>query len=219
MAGRNRGAMVAIALGLCIPTLYACQTPVRPPGAIVVAPGPSTMPLFIRSQLREAESGGYVTVDFGVFPGPVPELNMRGAETRHGWYSNRGEGGKREKLYKWKPRKDAEYDLVLSADLAFGKTRWTMYETDTRTRMRRQHLTGHLEECEKYHPPVNRDAGFKDCGRTLPSVSPGARSFRTTHSGLAAFASSFSTGEPTLQSTTGRGWIACDYGCCSLQAQ
>jgi hypothetical protein len=235
MAAHNHGRLTSIASAmLLMATLTACTTlrpvsrpplpvPANPPVALpagAIVPMSVTMGLiYAGSQDRDAEGGGLVTVDFGVIPGPVPKLeNMSGHASTVAWFSNRGEGGKREARYGWKPRDSAHYELVV-LPVANGRTRWVMIEVNRQTGDRARHNAGQLWRCEKYHPSSIRQAGFRDCEKPVTSISAAAESFRPLASGLVVFASVFSPGEENVQSRTAPGWIACDYGCCSLNQQ
>lgn len=167
---------------------------------------------------REAQEGGLVTVDAGVLPGPLPDLNMTGPPTTLAWFSNEGADGKHEKRYGWKPRSDAEYELVLSND-GSGRTKWTMNEINRATRARASIHSGHLWACEDYHAPAAREVGFRDCPRTVPYDSAGLRSSRASEQ-VVSFASylkgSETRSEEALSPQNAPIWISCTSGCCTM---
>ncbi len=225
MVQSNHGRLTNIASAMMlIGALEGCMAPTpKPP--VPVPPGarvPSIMgAIYLGEQQRVAKGGGVVTVDFGLIDAraAVPRLNnMPGRLTPVAWFSVRPSGGKREDLYDLKDADAAHYEVFLWP-IRGGRTRWIMFEVDRKTQTPQQHQTGWLRECEAYHPPADRDVGFRDCNRTATPTARGAPSFLTGRSGPVFSASSFSGGETKLQSTTGKGWIACDYGCCSLSQQ
>ncbi len=171
----------------------------------------------IHSESREALGGGYVTVDMGVIPGPLPDTNMIGSPTIVAWFSNRGEGGKREKRYDLKPRSDAEYELVLSSD-GSGRTKWTMNEINRATLVKTAFHSGHLWTCDPTdHSALSRAVGFKDCTRAIDydSYSPGGVQERHR---MIVFASNNDVGseDEDRMSASAPIWISCSSGCCTL---
>ncbi len=167
---------------------------------------------------REAQGGGLVTVYAGVLPGPLPDTNMAGPPTTVAWFSNKGEEGKHERRYDWKPNSQAQYDLVLSND-GSGRTKWTMNEIDSATRARTPVRSGHLWACEDYHPSAGRAVGFRDCPRAV-QYDPIEFPLNAVNNQQASFAS-YITGRETgieemLPPQNGPIWISCTSGCCSL---
>lgn len=210
MATSNHRRLMAIGSGaVLIATLQGCCPPVPPGGLILLA----------KSQPREAEGGGRVTVDYGVVPGAMPESTMSaGPEISVAWFSNRGEGGKKEKRYGWKPRTQAEYELVLSHD-GSGRTKWTMRE-HSRLGGRPSWVavrSGHLRPCTPGpdHPPTTyRDVDFRDCQPGIP-YDP-AETASSIASAIVRFAAHTTDGDGGFPPENAPGWISCDGGCCSL---
>jgi hypothetical protein len=162
---------------------------------------------------REAKGGGLVTVDVAVLPGALPSWNVPpGSPQRIGWFSNRGEGGKREKRYDFKPNRDTVYELELSNDSS-TRTKWTLYERHGLTRT--AHKQGHLWMCDAdAHGSVGRAIGFYDC--TAPvTYDPGELSTiaPTTHYFFASFVKRDDRPDLLISPAA---WISCTTGCCSL---
>jgi hypothetical protein len=204
----HQGRLTAIG-ALVLPLLYACAgNGTRVPQTVASVGLP-------HSQEREAEGGGFVTVDISVFSGVTqPDTAMpAGSDSLNiARFSNRGEGGKREKRYDWKPRDSASYLLVLSPG-ASGRTKWTMIEVDSVGGGRRVHRTGYLRTCEgKRHIWPTRSAGFKDCDLTVPYDPLEIAAVNSTE--LVQFASYI--GDREFPPQDAPAWISCNSGCCSL---
>lgn len=199
--------------------LQGCLDPV-PPGGLIVPAIPAS--LVFEAQHRRAEGGGFVTVDYAVVPGPMPSAHMGpGPEISVAWFSNRGEGGKKEKRYKWKPRTDAKYELVLSHDATEKKTKWEMREYSlVGGRLHSIAVrSGHLWRCTPGtwhpHPPTSdREVDFRDCQPGIP-YDP-SETASGNPSAIVRFASHTTEDEGRLNPATAPGWISCDGGCCSL---
>lgn len=195
-----------------IAVLRACVTPVT------IAPRPIVAGVVGVSEFRrEARGGGFVTVYTGVLPGPLPDTNMTGPPITVAWFSNQGEGGKHERRYDWKPNSQAQYDLVLSNDSS-GRTKWTMNEIDSATRMRTPVRSGHLWACDKEpHSYTMRMVRFKDCDRQV-RYDPRELSLNPLGNQLTSFASYIKGSETGIDEANGPVWISCTSGCCTLGA-
>lgn len=214
MTTSNHRRLMAIGSGaVLIATLQGCHR------GLIVPAMPGT--LVLASQHREAEGGGFVTVDYGVVPGVMPDSNMSaGPEMSVAWFSNRGEGGKKEKRYGWKRHTQAKYELVLSHD-GSGRTKWTMREH--RIVSGRPYSmafkSGHLRPCTAGpwhpHPPTSvREVGFRDCQPGIP-YDP-AETASHVPSAIVHFAINTTEGDGRFPPQNAPGWISCDGGCCSL---
>jgi hypothetical protein len=213
---------IAVVGTLMIAAIKAC-TPVT------VAPRPLVEGVVGISEFpREALGGGLVTVYAGVLPGPLPDTNMTGPPTIVAWFANKGEGGRHERRYDWKPDSLAQYDLVLSND-GSGRTKWTMNEIDSATRKRTPVRSGRLWACEM-HPPfyTSRAVGFRDCARAVryDPIEFRLNTVKTQPVSLAGYITSFATyikgsetrSEEKMSAENGPVWISCTSGCCTLGA-
>jgi hypothetical protein len=203
-----------------IGVLKACV----PVTSVATAPRPIVEGVIgVSSISREAQGGGFVTVYFGMVPGPLPDTSMTGPPTTVAWFSNVGEGGKHERRYDWKPSSQAQYELVLSTDSSGGPrwtrwTRWTMNEINATTRVRTPFRTGRLWACDtEPHSYTARAVRFKDCTRRV-QYDPRELSLHTTGNQLPTFASYIEGGETEIDEANGPGWISCTSGCCTLGA-
>jgi len=205
---------VAVVGAVVIAEMNACVAP------ITLTPPPLLDGVVALGQFpREAREGGFVTVDAGVIPGPLPEVNMSGPPTTVAWFSNEGEGGKHEKRYGWKPNTQAEYDVVLSND-GSGRTKWTMNEINRATRARTAVHSGHLWPCEPdWHATAGkREVGFKDCPQPIQydssevGLNPDARDLAI----FASYAPPRETGNEETLTVSPPIWISCTSGCCTL---
>ena len=195
-------------------SLTACAPSTRP-GELVLPHGMSIATLVSKPVQREAQGGGTVTVEVGVIPGTLPAFDAPpGVPTVVAWFSNAGEGGKKEKRYNFKPRSEAEYELVLLND-GSGRTKWTLNEVNRRTLARTAHMSGHLWACHAYSQPEGapRDADFKDCDRAVQYDSAMAKGAdrKVIH-----FAALSGAGANSASQLTAAIWISCTSGCCSL---
>lgn len=173
--------------------------------------------LGIHTESREARGGGLVSVDVGVLPGDLPDTNMVGPATTVAWFSNRGEGGKREKRYDLKPRDQAEYDLVLSND-GSGRTKWTINEINRVTLARTPAHSGHLWACDPMdHSSLSRWVGFKDCPRAIEYDTYSLEGVNQRHP-MIVFASNTEAALESENRMDPRApiWISCTSGCCTL---
>lgn len=211
------GALVMATLQGCTATLHPTPSPDPDHGHLIVPPIPGTAAW--KTQQRRAEDGGLVTVDYYVVPGAMPSENMGpGPAILVAWFSNRGERGKKEKRYGWKPRRQAEYELVLSHD-GSGKTKWEMrehglaggrpYSVGVRS--------GHLLRCTgPDHPPdkTYRDVDFKACQPGIPydraEIASGIQG------SMVRFATNSMDGDGRFLQYDSPGWITCDGGCCTF---
>ena len=208
-----RRLMAATYAALAFSTLASCA-PTRA-GELVLPRGASMELLMSKPKLREAQGGGIVTVEVGVIPGPLPAFDVPpSAPTTVAWFSNAGEGGKKEKRYGFKPRSEAEYELVLSND-GSDRTKWTLNEVSRRTRERLAHSTGHLWLCDPNDHAVDgrRDADFKDCN--APVLYDSAQ-ITAAVPGVMRFASLTGVGARVAPPLNAAIWISCTSGCCSL---
>ncbi len=206
--------MAAACFVLALSSLEAC-TPATRPGELVVPSGSPTALLMSKPIQREAQGSGTVTVEVGVIAGPLPTLDMPpGAPVVVAWFSNAGEGGKKEKRYGFKPRAEAEYELTLMND-GSGRTKWTLNEVNRRTFARSAHSSGHLWLCDASEHPVDgpRDADFKDCSAQVMYDSAQANGALPRPARLASN-TGFDT--QTLTRLNAPIWISCTSGCCSL---
>ena len=211
---RGRIGGVALAGAAVMAELNACAAP------MTLTPPPLVEGVIAVSKFqREAVGGGVVTVDAGVIPGALPETNMSGPPTTVAWFSNEGEGGKREKRYGWKPNSQAEYELVLSND-GSGRTKWTMNEINRASRGRVPVRTGHLWVCDdRYHATVGlREIGFKECTPGIP-YDP-TEDASNSGSGLpvrfASYRAPAETSDGEILTVSRPVWISCNSGCCTL---
>jgi len=200
-------------VGVLLAAVHACNPRLNPgPPRSTVAPAVSHA-----QHQRYAESVGSVTVDVTVFGGPVPDTNMTGGSVTVAEFSNVGEGGKKEKRYKWRPRGAAnyKYELVLSADPKAKRTRWDMVEVNQVTRARVSYKSGHLWSCDpRDHPASGRAANFKACA--LPVEYDPSELAGIPQGASVRFASYLRNEDAeSLQSDTPV-WISCNSGCCSL---
>ena len=102
---------IAVIGGVVMAELIGCAAP------ITLTPPPLVDGVVAQGQFqREAREGGFVTVDAGVVPGALPDVNMSGPPVTVAWFSNEGAGGKHEKRYGWKPNIQAEYELLGGLD-------------------------------------------------------------------------------------------------------
>lgn len=220
---RTHRRLTAVAAGaLAIAMVGGCAgTGVRPGSTVVgvtslYAEGAT---LAAKPYQREAQGGGYVTVDVTIFAGPLPDSNMAaGPPTLIARFSNKGgdgvDGNKKEKRYGWKPKHEAVYDLVLEPGTA-GRTKWIMYERrgpDAPTVYR----TGSLAPCERYpHESRVRDVAFKDCPVPV-RYDPTETVAVMPRDVVVRFASDLDGGEMKQPWAIAPAWISCNSGCCSL---
>jgi hypothetical protein len=199
-------------VGVLAAGALSCNTGLKPP-----PPGPIEGQIqgysIAQSFQREAKGSGFVTVDVAVLPGPLPAWNVPpGSPQVIGWFSNRGEGGKHEKRYDFKPNRDTVYELELSND-STSRTKWTIYERHGATRT--VHRSGHLWVCDAtMHGSVGRAIGFYDCmapvtynPSELSALAPASPYF---------FASFVKPDEKAELLLSAAAWISCTTGCCSL---
>jgi len=209
----TRRVLAPAAAAFTIALLTTSCAPLVPGELIVTGPGTAAF-LVSRPHQREAQGGGYVTVVVGVLPGPLPTLNMpEGPGTAVAWFSNEGQGGKKEKRYGFKPRSAAEYELVLSSD-GSGRTKWVINEVTRGSLARQTHSSGHLWLCDPDHPATLRDAGFKDCPTRVEYDSTAIASLGLRE--LIQFASHIESDEGENLPQNAPIWISCTSGCCSL---
>lgn len=211
---RRQNAVFVIVSAVLVAGSQGC-TPVRdpvpyPPSRLDVSLLPGA-----RSWRREAQGGGFVTVNTASIPGTIADWDTPPAvDTVYALIDNNGEGNKREKRYQLKKKDDARYELVLSGD-GSGRTKWELIEVSNFTLARTRHRSGHLWRCHDEHVAAGRQVGFReDC--TLP-VEYNDEIAATEHSGfLARFASDLMSGEAALDIERSAIWISCNTGCCSL---
>ena len=216
----GRVAGIALVGIVMISVLKACV----PATSVAPAPRPIVEGVIgVSSVSREARDGGFVTVYYGVVPGPLPDTSMTGPPTTVAWFSNVGEGGKNERRYDWKPSTQAQYELVLSTDSSGGPrwtrwTRWTMNEINATTRVRTPFRTGRLWTCDRDpHSSTARAVRFKDCTQRV-QYDPRELSLHTMGNQLTTFASYIKGGETETDEANGPVWISCTSGCCTLGA-
>lgn len=209
---RRQNAVVVIVSAVLVAGSQGCATvdpvptPTTPRYDVSLLPG-------ARSWLREAQGGGFVTVNTAATSGAIADWDTPPTSTTvYAHIDNNGEGNKREKRYQLKKKDDARYQLELSDD-GSGRTKWELIEVASFTLVRTRHRSGHLWRCHEEHVAADRQIGFREC--TLP-VEYDDGIAATEQSGfLAKFASHLISGDAALDPRAAI-WISCNTGCCSL---
>lgn len=201
--------------------LIGCPGPDKTPSktAAMVARPAGSRPWV--SYVRKAEDGDSITVDVSVSEGAivVDPAKPPAARTKIATFVNRG--GKKEKLYKFKPSSEATYELYAEnrLDASTNTTAYTFVETaiDGTTSTLQ---SGGFFNCADGHANTVAAAGFKRCGR--PRAAPASAVIN--RSSLASFSMyrrlfKLLGFQPTMDSTGGGpgdpAWVACSDGCCT----
>jgi hypothetical protein len=208
----RRLVFISMAGGVVAAMVFGCN---GQGGYVIPKPEPPNIHGFqiSKSFQREAQGGGFVTVDVAVNPGALPSWSSPPASPKTiGWFSNRGEGGKREKRYGFKPNRDTVYELEISNDLS-PRTKWTMYEVSGVSRL--PYRSGHLWACDdSTHGAVGRDIDFRDC--TAPVTYSPAELVSAARQSRYFLAIYVRPDHDALALLSPAAWISCTTGCCSL---
>ena len=210
---RRQNAVVVIVSAVLVAGSQGCATvdpvptPTTPRFEVSALPG-------ARKWTREAQGGGFVTVNMAATSGSLADWDGPPAVPNvYALIDN--DSTKREKRYQLKKKDEVRYELELSND-GSGRTKWELIEVANFTLVRTRHRSGHLWRCHDEHLAAAREIGFRAADCTYP-VEYDDGIAATEQSGfLARFASHLIPGDAADLIERAPIWISCNTGCCSL---